>query len=557
MNWLNFNKYNKDEELKDGDYWKFLNATPEVISNDDIYLDKINIIIKEISNEDLKIKMKNKIFDLIVEKGIFFKGLEQSINIFNSDELKYLFEREFNINIIKYISTPENLQYYYSYIKQFIDLLKEVKDSNWEYLMTKNILNIIKDYNNQIELVNIIEHNKHNIEIYNKLINDYYNYLPTPYKNFLKMKQDPNYIYNKFLHFMTENIDIGIDPKISIGPEIEANNDYNIEIELNEQKYFENYQLTKDPTVPNGSEISPKKPFHNRKEDIAKFCSLCEAMKDIGYYYSEISQNASGQINLGLDYLDTKEAILNFYEIYGNCEELLYYICNEEGQLFRQDVYTNSRIKAISEIIGKRTLDEELSRDIVIKLFNSKLYSENNDLAIKQLQYKKNSVCLRGDNDNNYRLEFRIPNGGCNYKTWIDNIRLFGKMMEIAKKLADIMKKDYLSNEEEELLKIKIDLQDNNLSLEEKLNMLMNLLFKDDNIKQIYYNRYINTIKKIKETNSNKYRNNHYNNEPNFDEVEFIEQYHSRFDPNYTGEGIIIEYDPEYGIIQPTRKNRH
>ena len=366
------------------------------------------------------------------------------------------------------------------------------------------------------------------------------------------MRKDPYYIYNKSLQFMNEDIDIGIDPKISIAPEIEANNDYDIQIELKEQKGFEDFIVGRDATVPNGSEIIPRQPFHNTKEDIAKFCGLCEAMKDVGYYYNEVDQNAGGQINLGLDYLDTKEAILNFYEIYGNCEELLYYICNEEGQLFRQDVYVNSRIKAISEIIGKRVLDEELSRQDVIKLFNNSYHGK--DETIKGLQYKKNSVCLRGTNDKDYRLEFRIPNGGCNYRTWIDNIRLFGKMMEVSKQIADMMNKDYLSSEEETLLRLKINLQNNTLSFEEKLTMLMNLLFKDNNIKQIYYNRYISTVKKIKETNSKKYRNAYDSYEPNFDEVEFESQYHSMLEPDYDGNGLVITYDPESNQITSNRR---
>ena len=306
--------------------------------------------------------------------------------------------------------------------------------------------------------------------------------------------------------------------------------------------------------VSNGDEIFPRKPFHNTKEDIAKFCGLCEAMKDVGYYYNIEDGNAAGQINLGLDYLDTKEAILNFYEIYGNCEELLYYICNEEGQLFRQNVYSTSRIKPISEIIGTRILDEELKRNDVIKLFNNHM-SDNNDV-IKGLKYKKNSVCLRGNNDNDYRLEFRIPNGGCNYITWLDNIRLFGKMFEISKKLADAIKKDYLTKEEEKLLGLKIDLQDNSLSLEEKLKILMNLLFKDENIKQIYYNRYTSTIKKIKETNDDRYRNIYGYLEPSFDEINFVDQYHSRINQDYTGE-YSIEYDPEFDTLDNDKKDKH
>ena len=98
-------------------------------------------------------------------------------------------------------------------------------------------------------------------------------------------------------------------------------------------------------------------------------------------------------------------------------------------------------------------------------------------MFLKGYSIKKKSVCLRGNNDDNYRFEFRIPNGGCNYKTWIDNIRLYGKMMEVSKRLADSMNKGELSNDDERLLRIKIDLQDNTLSNEEKLVLLMNLLF--------------------------------------------------------------------------------
>jgi len=547
MHMYSFTEYNENEEKLDGDYWKFLDATTETILENCIYLSDISKIINKITNENLKVKMKQKIIDLIIENGVFFNGINNSLDMFSSDELKLFFKNEFDTKITEYISDENNIRRNISDIISFIDSIKKVNDKEWEHIMITNVLNKVKDYSDKSVLVDIIEYTKRDKERYNKLTNDYYSYLPVQYKNFLKMKQDHNYIYNKSLQFMNEDIDIGIDPRISIAPEIEANNDYNIQIELSEQRGFEEYVVSRDATVPNGSEIAPGHPFHNLKEDVAKFCGLCEAMKDIGYYYNDVYQNAGGQINLGLDYLDTKEAILNFYEIYGNCEELLYYICNEEGQLFRQDVYTNSRIKAISEIIGKRIIDEELSRNKVIELFNND-YNGNNK-TINGLQYKKNSVCLRGNNEKDYRLEFRIPNGGCNYRTWIDNIRLFGKMMEVSKKIADMMKKDYLSSEEEDLLRLKINLQDNNITNKEKLVMLMNLLFEDNNIKQIYYKRYISTIKKIKETNSSKYINHNYTNEPNFDEVEFIGQYHSMLNPDYNGNGIVVTYDPESDIM--------
>lgn len=553
MNSFNFDNYNKNAEMIDGDYWTFLDATIEDIVKDNIYLGRINKVIFSISNEELKVKMKKKIISLIIEKGISFCGLGNSLDIFSGSELKQLLKHEFDISIAKLISNENDTIYRFDIILSFISWLQEVNDAEWEYFILSDILNVIKSYQNSTLLISIIEYYHQNQEIYNILIAEYYSYFPKTYKNLLKMRQDPNYIYNKSLRFMNEDIDIEIDPRIRIAPEIEANIDYVYRLELANQRGFDGYRVGRDATVHNGSEITPVFPFHNVQEDVAKFCALCETMKDIGYYYNESSPNAAGQINLGLDYLDTKEAILNFYEIYGNCEELLYYICNEEGQLFRQDVYTNSRIKAISAIIGRRNLDEELSRQDVIKMFNSSLGDNSN--VIRGLQYKKNSVCLRGSTDEDYRLEFRIPNGGCNYRTWIDNIRLFGKMLEISKKLADMMKKDYLTDEEERLLKLKIDLQGNDLTFEEKLNILMDLLFDDNNIKKIYQNRYQSTMRKIKETHSNKYQNQGAGG-PSFDEVEFIEQYHSMFEPDYDGSGLIITYDPESDEIVSNKKKR-
>ena len=353
------------------------------------------------------------------------------------------------------------------------------------------------------------------------------------------------------IEFERRNIDIGIDPRISIAPEIEANKRYPFDLDLYGQYDFENrFYVDSDATVPNGNEIIPTRPFHNTPEDVARFCALCETMRAVGYYYDEEYYNAAGQINLGLDYLDTKEAILAFYEIYGNCEELLYYISSEEGQIFRQNIYTSSRIKPLSEIIGKRVVEEDLSREEVIRLFSN---DSSRESGIRGLSYKKNSVCLRGTNKYDYRFEFRIPNGGCNYETWIDNIRLYGKMMEKAKQIADLMKKDYLTAEEESLLRLKIDLQDRKLSLEDKLEMLLDLLFEDENIKQIYRDRYLATVRKIYETRTDNYSARYSAYDPGFDEVEFIENYQSRLDPDYEGYGV-VSYDPETDEMKVGRR---
>ena len=548
MTWLNFNK--KEEEIG-GDYWKFVSASIDDIDAANIPLDEMDKVIPQISNDELREKMKDKLFSIIKEKGVFYNGIDFCLNLFSSEKVRYILETDkFNDKINGYLANSDEAKYHINDIGNFIYLFKYSNDNDWEFSMIKKILDKVKDNQIKYILVNLIEGQRNNKEIYDRLIKEYDSYLPLEYKNYLIMKNDHNYIYRKSLEFMDYDFNLDIDPRISIGPEIEANNDYDIVINITDQNGYENYKINSEATVPNGNEVAPIRPFHNTREDLAKFCGLCESMSDMGYYYDEISGNASGQINLGLDYLDSKEAILNFYEIYGNCEELLFYISSEEGQLFRQDVYINSRIKAISEIIGKRIVDEDLSREGVIKLFNSK--SGNNDDSINGLLYKKNSVCLRGRDEQDYRLEIRIPNGGCNYKTWIDNIRLYGKIMEIAKKLADMMRKDYLTDEEEKLLKLKIDLQDDSLSMEEKLVKLMNLLFKEEDIRRIYYNRYISVVKRIKNEGTRKYSDSIYRMDPAFDEVEFVGKYKSRLD-DYDGDGVIT-YDPEIGIIDNTRR---
>lgn len=552
MRFYNFSTYDAESEMPGGDYWKLLDANSLELEESGIYFFDFMRVWNGLKNEELKLKIKEKLMSLAKQKGIFFNGIENCLSIFNMDELMELLVNEFDNKIMLYLSTPENIRRYNGDIFQFIYVLNKIEDKNFGVELLAKILESIKFNSDKTLLIEILEYEKrNNITLYNRLINDYYDYFPEEYRELLRIRMDSNYCFNKALEFERRNIDIGIDPRISIAPEIEANKRYPFDLDLYGQYDFENrFYVDSDATVPNGNEIIPTRPFHNTPEDVARFCALCETMRAVGYYYDEEYYNAAGQINLGLDYLDTKEAILAFYEIYGNCEELLYYISSEEGQIFRQNIYTSSRIKPLSEIIGKRVVEEDLSREEVIRLFSN---DSSRESGIRGLSYKKNSVCLRGTNKYDYRFEFRIPNGGCNYETWIDNIRLYGKMMEKAKQIADLMKKDYLTAEEESLLRLKIDLQDRKLSLEDKLEMLLDLLFEDENIKQIYRDRYLATVRKIYETRTDNYSARYSAYDPGFDEVEFIEHYQSRLDPDYEGYGV-VSYDPETDEMKVGRR---
>lgn len=539
---MNFNKYNIDaevynsDETKRGDYWKLTYADDNEI--DRLFMcSNIAYVLPNIQNNELKNRIKDRLLQYIYNTNTISYA---AMHIYKSDLLntteisdilksdKFKSDIVEKINNSKYFDKQDikNIVETQFYFENIADRISGISD----------IIELIKLRDNYNEnLVCTLEEVKHSkdIELYSYLSSKYYNELPEYYQNYLRIKDNSNYLYDKSSKYASQGVEVGIDPNINIGVEIEANGHlpYIFSDFLYAQNDFYKYFKTDiDVTVPNGIEIVSK-PFNDKIEDISTFCAVCETMKELGYYYDENTANASFQINLGLDYLDTAKSILTFYELFGNCEELLYYISNEEDQIIRNPIMT-SRFSPISKNIGTRVIDEEISRDSVIEMFNVDLLSMDNEM---NLQYKRGSVCLRGTSDDDYRLEIRIPNSTVNYKACLDNIRLYGKMMELSKKIADVLRKDSITKDEEELLNKYVNLQDKSLGLADKLVLLMDFLFDDNNIKNVYYGRYVSTLKKIKETQTRKY-------DIDVDNVEFQNLYESKLEQNGN-----ISYDPKTG----------
>lgn len=541
MNVLSFYSYWNKAEIYDfennmiGDYWKFVTASDEEINGLNLPISEFYKIYLEIKNLELKEKFKERLVKLIKTSDLSNLNSILKTDLISDEEKIKLFQEKLDNEIIR---SDESKFNYNLRLKEIGYYLYNFDNEEFVLKNIKKVLESISDYEKDKFRISIIELFSYKSNIFNELLKYFDKELPIQYKEYLKANGDSNYINGR----QEYDIDIGIDPKISIGLEIETNYTYPYTFRVSNQIGYENYRVTTDATVPNGIEVITP-PFHNTKEEVSKFCKLCDALSDMGYYYNEDSLNASGQINIGLDYLDSSSSIQTFYELYCNCEELLYYISNEKGQVFRQNIYSSSRIKPISEVIGKRIFDEDISRQKLINFF------QNEDENLRGIYYKKNSVCLRGNSEYDYRFEFRMPNGGVNYNTWIDNIRLFGKIVETSKKISELLNKENLTKEEEKMLDLKLKLEDEELSLEEKLVTLMNLLFKDKQIRNIYYERFAAIIKKIKEENIDNYeRETLINNEPSFSKVEFADKYVSKID------NVTVSYDPDTGEYIDNRK---
>lgn len=551
--------YDEKEEEKNGAYWQFANATIEEIKKANLYYYYIFRIIVKIKDKNLKQKMCEKMYDYAENVGISTLNDELIEQVFSRQQITDLTKSEIDDLSTKIENQESNEitkidNWTESSISQLITQALNLKeDDEVKYHQLNSIFHTInkKNYEN-LENVNaklIYNIYRRNPNIAKKFVQEYNSKISPHFLKFIEVSEDTEYLQKKSEKFRKDNIKIGVDPRISFGLEVEADHDIGFKFNVTNQRGYEKYTETIEATVPRGTEIVCP-PIHDTPEELSKICALLDTMKEEGFYYDEEQENAAGQINMGLNYLDTAKAVKNFYEIFGNCEELLFHISNVEGQLTRQDIYLNSRFKPISEIIGTRVLDEDISREELLqKLYVSKRPEKQH---IEGLQYKKNTVGIRDlENPKTARLEIKIPNGSTEYQVWIDNMRLYGKIVEMSRKLAEIENKEEITEHEENLLWLKENLANPKSTLEDKLYDLMDLLFEDDEIKEIYVNRFYALQQKIEETGTKKYdysEKKRIYGEKAFGRVDFQEQYQSRRQRG------VVTFDPETGIYNENGK---
>lgn len=279
--------------------------------------------------------------------------------------------------------------------------------------------------------------------------------------------------------------EIRIDKNITYGIEIESEGDfYQFVMELeyllprSEQLAgkIDFWKAEQDASLIRGVEVVSPVLTDNAKsiEDIYIICSL---LQKAGL---KASERCGGHIHIGADHLKSKEAYANLLEICGNTEEILFKISNEKGYVPRGDVLETA--KSISPKINRAVKEGflDISDDTDLNEFIEQIKDAQEERRYS-INFKK---------ETQRTIEFRTPNGTINPQTWVDNIRLFGRIVEISERLAEIENSKSLSVSEEDIRLLYLrDRLTKDIPEEEKAEMLCRLLFKQDE-REIYMERY-------------------------------------------------------------------
>lgn len=275
----------------------------------------------------------------------------------------------------------------------------------------------------------------------------------------------------------TRNVDInyksiGLPSKMTIGIEIEA------EGRISEilPKVIGIWKAKPEDSLQYGIEYVTKEPINDNESSIYEIYRINEVLKTVGM---KTSGRCGGHVHIGADHITSEEGFKELLELWGNAEEVYYLIANKEGELPRENIpyYAPPISREIQRIKTENIPEDEF-------LVNAQKIIESRYRGL-------NIQNINIDNSKN-TIEFRVSNGTLDGNTWIENIRLYGRTVEIAEKLGLILKKleneEELSKEEKELYGLKERLKQE-IPLDEKMDILMEILF-DEEERKVYRKRY-------------------------------------------------------------------
>lgn len=277
-----------------------------------------------------------------------------------------------------------------------------------------------------------------------------------------------------------ENALIKLPEDMTVGIEIESvgKNSKAVEIAVNEFNLVGNWEAKEDVSIEmKGIEVvSPILTGNaiSSSNNIKKVCDLLNSLGQVA------DKDCGGHVHIGSDYLTSKESWINLLEICSNCEKEIFIISNKSGERIR----TNAGIyaKFISGNMEKALERGSIQMDSIedIKKFAKDFeYDRYFGVNFHNLGNSKNTI------------EFRMPNGTVDAKTWIENINLFGGIVKASEELSKIQlkPKENITKDEKEKLETFNKLEKEETTSEEMLESLLKLTIKEED-RHIYRERY-------------------------------------------------------------------
>ena len=274
---------------------------------------------------------------------------------------------------------------------------------------------------------------------------------------------------------------LDLNPSMTLGIEIESEG-LNSSVIRNYKYILPSWRAKEDVSLKNkGLEIiSPI--LRDDLGDIASIYCICEYLKQND---QTVSYRCGGHIHIGANILTNQYSYINLLEIWCNIENILYIICNDIGEIPRKTLpqFAKSYSEILSEALDKGTNNLENETDLDEFVANLRSIQKDKYVNLNFLTY-----------NNNYNtIEIRLANGTITPNTWIENILLFGKIIEIAEKMSHYHLDDLTPKQKITLLlKEKLN---SNITDEEKLETLLELLSFTEEEKSIYRQRYQTNVK--------------------------------------------------------------
>lgn len=276
---------------------------------------------------------------------------------------------------------------------------------------------------------------------------------------------------------------IELPEKMTIGIEIESEGKFSrfLTGEFFGKELVEGWKSKYDGSLDNGIEVVSTI-LSGTEKDSKSIYTICKLLKNLG---ERTSERCGGHIHIGADYLTSKESYINLLMMWSNTEKMLYETSNPPGKVPRHrsvEFYATPISGKIESALKKGSINLTTENDLA-----------NFVQQIKDVQKNRYSGInfLNANSSKKNTIEFRLPNGTINPKTWIENINLFGGIIQVSENLAQIQRKPKESRDEKENQKIQLfeKLNSGDISESERIDILLNLAV-GENKKEIYINRY-------------------------------------------------------------------